>query len=113
MFSAIASPIAITIGTIFLTGGIAGAVVGGYGYIATIVFVPSGLPLFIVPQTANKHNVKKWKYEIIYLTALNDKKTVPFSVNVSHFLQNAENGTHYFLNLHKFALCYYQNTNNL
>jgi hypothetical protein len=48
------------------------------------------------------------------ITRRNDKFiNVPFSVNVSHFLQNAENGTHYFLNLHKFALCYYQNTNNL
>ena len=64
-FSAIASPVAITIGSIFLTGGIAGAVAGGYGLLATVILVPPGLPLFIVPFTANRHKKEKYRYEIV------------------------------------------------
>jgi hypothetical protein len=68
----------------------------------------------------NKNSSKTTKTTINSLMSINTLitrrinkiQTVPFSVNVSHFLQNAENGTLYFLNLHKFALCYYQNTFN-
>ena len=64
-FSAIASPIAVSIGAIFLTFGIGGAVAGGYGLLATVILVPPGLPLFIVPFTANRHKKEKYKYEIV------------------------------------------------
>jgi hypothetical protein len=74
VLSTIIIPITVTIGAVFLTAGIAGAIAGSWGYFATIVFVPPGLPLFIVPQTANKHNVKRWKYEIKYLKTQNNEK---------------------------------------
>ena len=44
---------------------------------------------------------------------INKFKTVPFFANVSQFMQNAENGTLYFLNLHKFAIYCYMNIFNL
>lgn len=68
-FSAIASPIAIFIGgsaiIVGVGSGVFGAVTDGYGLLATIVLLPPGLPLFIVPLTANKHNKNKWEYEIL------------------------------------------------
>jgi hypothetical protein len=64
-FSAIASPIAIYFGGSAIIGAVAGAAAGGYGLLATIVLLPPGLPLFIIPLTANKHNRNKWKYEIL------------------------------------------------
>ena len=45
--------------------GLGGLVAGPYGYLASAVFTPPGLVFFIVPQTAMKHPVKKWKYEIV------------------------------------------------
>lgn len=65
MFSAIASPIALTAGTILLGSGVVGAVAGGYGLLVTIVAVPAGLPLFILPLTPRKHSKDKWSYEIV------------------------------------------------
>ena len=64
-FSAIASPISIVVGGALLVGGMAGLAAGGYGVLLTAAFLPPGLPLFIVPFTANKHPVTKWKYEIV------------------------------------------------
>lgn len=64
-FSAIASPISIVVGGALLVGGMAGLAAGGYGVLLTAAFLPPGLPLFIVPFTANKHPIKKWKYEIV------------------------------------------------
>jgi hypothetical protein len=64
-FSAIATPVAVTVGGICILGGIAGAAAGGYGFLATVVLLPPGLPLFIVPLTVNKHVKDKWKYEIV------------------------------------------------
>lgn len=64
-FSAIASPISIVIGGALIVGGMAGLAAGGYGVLLTAAFLPPGLPLFIVPFTANKHPVTKWKYEIV------------------------------------------------
>jgi adenosine/AMP kinase len=64
-FSAIASPISIVVGGALLVGGMAGLAAGGYGLLLTAAFLPPGLPLFIVPFTANKHPLKKWTYEIV------------------------------------------------
>jgi hypothetical protein len=64
-FSAIAGPVSIGIGTIFLGGAIWGLAAGGYGIIFTILFTPPGLPLFIVPLTARMHARNKWEYEIV------------------------------------------------
>ena len=64
-FSAIASPISIVVGSALLVGAMGGLAAGGYGLFMTVAFLPPGLPLFIVPFTANKHPVKKWKYEIV------------------------------------------------
>ena len=64
-FSAIASPISIVIGGALLVGGMVGLAAGGYGLLVTAAFLPPGLPLFIVPFTANKHPIKKWTYEIV------------------------------------------------
>ena len=48
-----------------MAAGLGGLVAGPYGYLASAVFTPPGLVFFIVPQTAMKHPVKKWKYEIV------------------------------------------------
>ena len=64
-FSAIASPVSIIVGGALLVGAIGGLAAGGYGFLMTAAFLPPGLPLFIVPFTANKHPIKKWKYEIV------------------------------------------------
>ena len=64
-FSAIASPISIVVGGALLVGGMVGLAAGGYGLLVTAAFLPPGLPLFIVPFTANKHPIKKWTYEIV------------------------------------------------
>ena len=64
-FSAIASPISIVVGSALLVGAMGGLAAGGYGLFMTVAFLPPGLPLFIVPFTAMKHPVKKWKYEIV------------------------------------------------
>lgn len=62
-FSAIARPISITVGAVFILAGIAGVASGGYAVLLAAFILP-GLPLFIVPFTTNKHPVKKWTYEI-------------------------------------------------
>lgn len=64
-FSAIASPISIVVGGALLVGAIGGLAAGGYGFLMTAAFLPPGLPLFIIAFTANKHPIKKWKYEIV------------------------------------------------
>ena len=63
-FSAIARPISITFGAVFILVGVGGVVSGGYA-VFLVAFILPGLPLFIVPITANKHPIKKWKYEIV------------------------------------------------
>lgn len=62
-FSAIARPISITVGAIFIVAAVGGAVSGGYAVLLAVFILP-GLPLFIVPFTTNKHPVEKWTYEI-------------------------------------------------
>jgi hypothetical protein len=64
LFNSIARPILFTTGTLALGFGIAGAAVGGYGYLATLVFVPTGLPMVLVPSFSNKHHNEKWIYTI-------------------------------------------------
>ena len=63
--STIVRTTSIAVGSTFILIGLGGLVAGPYGYLASAVFTPPGLPLFIVPFTANKHPVKKWKYEIV------------------------------------------------
>lgn len=63
-FSAIISPVSMAIGGTFLAIGIAGAIAGGYGILATIILVPPGLPMFVIPNCTRKHNSEKWEYEI-------------------------------------------------
>lgn len=64
-FSAIARPISIGVGAVLIAGGFAGLAAGGYAVFIAVVFLPVGLPLFIVPFTTNNHLIKKWKYEIV------------------------------------------------
>ena len=63
-FSAIVSPISTGIGSILIAGSIVMIAEGGLAVIGAALALPVALPLFIVPFTANKHPVKKWKYEI-------------------------------------------------
>lgn len=63
--STIVIPVTVIVGASFLTLGIAGAAYGGYGYGLTMLFVPPGLPLAIVPLATNKHRKEKYKYEIV------------------------------------------------
>jgi hypothetical protein len=58
-FSAIASPVSIGIGAVFLMGSVADISSGGYAVVLAVVLVPAGLPLFIIPLTANKHPITK------------------------------------------------------
>ena len=72
-FSGILRTISISVGTIFVAGGVGLATsnsssAGNYGGLAQVLGVAlfiTGLPLVIVPLTENKHQVKKWKYEIV------------------------------------------------
>jgi hypothetical protein len=64
LFNSIARPILFVTGTLALGLGIAGAVAGGYGYLATLVLVPPGLPMVLVPVLSNKHSNKNWNYQI-------------------------------------------------
>lgn len=64
LFGTIANPVFITVGSLALLHGIAGAIVGGYGYLATVVLVPPGIPLLLVPSIANQHPKDKWEYTI-------------------------------------------------
>lgn len=64
-FSAIVSPISTGIGSILIAGSIVMIAEGGLAVIGAALALPVALPLFIVPFTANKHPVKKWKYEIV------------------------------------------------
>ncbi len=64
-FSAISSPVSIGISAVFLIGSVAAISSGGYAVVLAVVLLPTGLPLFIIPLTANKHPIKKWKYEIV------------------------------------------------
>lgn len=63
--STIVRTTSIAVGSTFILIGLGGLVAGPYGYLASAVFTPPGLVFFIVPQTAMKHPVKKWKYEIV------------------------------------------------
>lgn len=62
-FSAIARPISITFGAVFILAAVGGVASGGYAVLLGVFILP-GLPLFIVPFTTNKHPVEKWTYEI-------------------------------------------------
>lgn len=73
-FSAILKPVCIYVGALFLTGGLAGVIYGNY--IATIILVPPGLPLFILPQTTSKHKKQKWRYEIVNFEANSQNQKV-------------------------------------
>ena len=64
-FSVIVSPISTVIGSILIAGSIVLIAEGGLAVIGAALALPVALPLFIVPFTANKHPVKKWKYEIV------------------------------------------------
>lgn len=64
-FTAIARPISVFVGGIFLLVGVAALALGGIGAVVAVVLIPVGLPLFIVPFTTNTHPIKKWKYEIV------------------------------------------------
>lgn len=64
-FTAIARPISIVFGTIFIFGGVAAIAAGGIVAVVGVVLITFGLPLFIVPFTTNTHPIKKWKYEIV------------------------------------------------
>ena len=64
LFSSITNPVFITVGSLALIFGTAGAVAGGYGYFATVVLVPPGIPLLLVPSIVNQHPKNKWKYTI-------------------------------------------------
>ena len=70
-FSSILRPVSITIGGVFIIGGIALAtaktsgIYGGAAILAGVSLAIIGLPIFIVPLTVNKHSNKKWKYEIV------------------------------------------------
>ncbi len=64
-FASAAEPTCATLGAIFITGGLAGIAAGGFNLLATMVLLPPGLPMFILPLTVNKHDNKKWKYEIV------------------------------------------------
>ena len=64
LFNAITKPVFITVGSLFLLVGTAGAIVGGYGYIATIVMIPPGIPLTLLPSIAKQHPKNKWRYTI-------------------------------------------------
>jgi hypothetical protein len=64
-FSSILRPVSISIGAVFLVSSIGLIAGGGYGVLAAVILVPTGLPLFIVPLSVKKHPNKKWKYEIV------------------------------------------------
>ena len=63
--STIVRTASIAVGSTFILIGLGGLVAGSYGYLASAVFTPPGLALFIVPLAANKHPIKKWTYEIV------------------------------------------------
>jgi small nuclear ribonucleoprotein (snRNP)-like protein len=50
LFIKIINPVIIATGALCVTIGIAGAVAGGYGYIATIVFLPPSIPLVLLSE---------------------------------------------------------------
>lgn len=64
LFNSITNPVFITVGSLALIIGTAGAIAGGYGYIATVVMIPPGIPLLLVPSIANQHQKNKWEYTI-------------------------------------------------
>lgn len=64
VFSSIARPVLIVLGTVSLVGAIAGAAYGGYGYIATLILVPIGTPMVLIPLSANRHKNENWSYTI-------------------------------------------------
>jgi hypothetical protein len=64
LFNSITNPVFITVGSLALLIGTAGAIAGGYGYIATVVMIPPGIPLLLLPSISNQHPKTKWEYTI-------------------------------------------------
>ncbi|WP_298153494.1 hypothetical protein [Flavobacterium sp.] len=64
-------PMLIVVGGLCLTGAIAGAAAGGYGFIATVALTPPGLGMLVPVALTNDHIPSKWKYTI---TTRNDSK---------------------------------------
>jgi Na+/proline symporter len=64
-FSAIASPVSIYFGAIFITGSLFLLTESGLGPIVAAFTGPPGLVMFIIPLTANMHKREKWQYAIV------------------------------------------------
>lgn len=64
VFNSITKPIFIIIGSLAIILGTAGTMAGGYGYIATVTLIPSGIPLLLLSSIANQHPKNKWEYTI-------------------------------------------------
>jgi hypothetical protein len=64
-FSAIASPVSIYFGAIFITGSLFLLTESGLGPILAAFTGPPGLVMFILPLTANMHKREKWQYAIV------------------------------------------------
>lgn len=64
VFSSIARPVLIVLGTVSLVGAIAGATYGGYGYIATLILAPIGTPMVLIPLLSNRHKNENWSHTI-------------------------------------------------
>lgn len=64
LFIKICNPLIITTGLVFVTFGVAGAIAGGYGYIATVILLPPGIPISALSLISNNHTTDKWNYKI-------------------------------------------------
>ena len=64
LFNTITKPIFITVGSLAVILGTAGAVAGGYGYIAAVALLPSGIPMLLLASITNQHPKNKWEYTI-------------------------------------------------
>ena len=63
-FHAIADPVCITIGSLFIIGGFAGLYSGGIAVIFALTMLPPGLIMTLVPAITNNHEATKWEYFI-------------------------------------------------
>ena len=64
LFHAIVDPVSITVGAVFLIAGVTGLIYGGYAAFISIVTIPTGLPMFLVPIINNNHVTERWNYKI-------------------------------------------------
>jgi small nuclear ribonucleoprotein (snRNP)-like protein len=64
LFIKICNPLIITTGLVFVTFGVAGAIAGGYGYIATVILLPPGISISALSLISNNHTTDKWNYKI-------------------------------------------------